>query len=192
VVVKTGKKDYISIKEFAARAGVSNQAVYQRLDKNLKKFVKVVENRKYIDIAALDEYSIKQVDQDVEKTDKQNEDLNKQLINSIKGDKVDETGNKPESLENMLVNTLQDALKALTAQLEVKDRQISELNERLREAQELNRNNQILLGSEQSRTNPVLLAGAGGGKDGVAPDEDDDKRRNEKKRGFWGLFRKGD
>jgi len=55
--------------------------------------------------------------------------------------------------------TLQEALQVLSRQLETKDQQIADLNERLKEAQELNKNNQILLGSEQTRTNPALLMG---------------------------------
>ena len=48
--------EYLSIKDFAKRAGVSQQAIYKQLNNKLKKYVKVVENKKYLHISALDEY----------------------------------------------------------------------------------------------------------------------------------------
>ena len=119
---------YISIKEFAYQIGVSPQAIYQRLDKDLKPFLKVIENKKKLSIEAFKLFALKGVEQPIDK-----------------------------AFDNQLVKTLQDTLKILSRQLETKDQQIADLNERLKEAQELNKNNQILLGSEQSRTNPALL-----------------------------------
>lgn len=48
-------KEYISIAEFAEQAGVSKQAVYQRLNKSLKAYVKAVDGKKSIDIRALED-----------------------------------------------------------------------------------------------------------------------------------------
>jgi len=121
---------YISIKEFARQIGVSSQAVYQRLDKDLKPFLKVINNKKKLDIQAF------------------------KLLNL-------ENTEQPEIKENdkQLTSSLQETLKILSRQLEAKDQQIADLNERLKEAQELNKNSQILLGNEQSRTNSVLQIG---------------------------------
>ena len=49
-------KEYISIKDFASRARISKQRVYQLLEKKLKPYCKVVENKKYIDISALNDF----------------------------------------------------------------------------------------------------------------------------------------
>ncbi|MDR3046767.1 MAG: hypothetical protein LBU51_04015 [Bacteroidales bacterium] len=148
--------EYISIKEFATRAGVTTQAIYQRIDKDLQSYFKIVGNKKCLNISALEMFSLKQ-------DDKQPQD-------------------NLQTVDNSLVSTLQETLKVLTAQLEVKDIQISELNERLKEAQELNRNNQFLLGSEQIRTNPALLTG-------IDPPAQDENPPIKKKR-FWNLFKK--
>ena len=43
-------QEYISIADFAERAGVSKQAVYQRLNKSLKAYVKDVDGKKSINI----------------------------------------------------------------------------------------------------------------------------------------------
>ena len=123
---------YISVKEFAQQIGISSQAVYQRLDKDLKQFVKVVDNKKKLNTKAFELFDLKEIVRPVDKV-----------------------------VDNQLTTTLQETLKILSKQLETKDQQIADLNERLKESQELNKNNQILLGGEQSRTNPVLLTGDG-------------------------------
>jgi hypothetical protein len=152
--------EYISIKEFAARAGVTTQAIYQRLDKDLQIYFKIIDKKKCLNISALELFILKPVD------------------NEIQADL--------QRIDKDIVNSLQATLKVLTAQLEVKDkqleakdRQISELHERLKEAQELNRNNQILLGSEQTRTNPALLMNG-----------ETEKQPPVKKKSFWNLFKK--
>ena len=62
---------YISIRDFSQRAGVSPQAIYQRLDKDLLNYIQVVENRKMIEESALELFSVKeplkQVDKEVDK-----------------------------------------------------------------------------------------------------------------------------
>lgn len=47
------KEEYISISEFARRAGVSRQAIQQRLDTTLREYVKVEQGRKRISINGL-------------------------------------------------------------------------------------------------------------------------------------------
>ena len=49
-------KDYMSIKDFAIKVGVSQQAIYKQLNNKLKKYLKVVDNKKYLHISALKEY----------------------------------------------------------------------------------------------------------------------------------------
>jgi hypothetical protein len=56
-------KEYITIKQFAERVGVSNQAVYQRLNKDLDKYIKVVDNKKMLSIKALELFNVKAVEQ---------------------------------------------------------------------------------------------------------------------------------
>lgn len=45
--------EYISISEFAKRAGVSRQAIQQRLDTSLSRFIKVVQGKKLLHINGL-------------------------------------------------------------------------------------------------------------------------------------------
>ena len=50
------RKEYLTIKEFAEAAGVSKQAVYQRLTGALKPYVSIRDGIKYVNIKALELY----------------------------------------------------------------------------------------------------------------------------------------
>lgn len=67
------EKEYLSIKDFAAAVGVSQQAVYKQLNNKLKPYLKVVENKKMLDIAALELFK---------KQEKTNQ-VEQQLINML-------------------------------------------------------------------------------------------------------------
>lgn len=112
---KDEKREYITIAEFSERAGVSKQAIYQRLNKGLKEYFKVTDGVKMLNISALEELYGKDPEQDVEQEIEQ------------------------ESQEN------QDIIKALLEQLRVKDQQIADLNERLADEQKNHGRTQMLL-----------------------------------------------
>lgn len=46
-------ENYLTIKEFADFVGISTQAVYQRLDKDLKEYYKVIDGKKYLEKSVL-------------------------------------------------------------------------------------------------------------------------------------------
>lgn len=47
-------EEYISVADFAKRAGVSRQLVYRRIDNELTEYCKLVDNRKMLNIRALE------------------------------------------------------------------------------------------------------------------------------------------
>lgn len=96
--------NYITVSEFATKAGISKQRVYQLLNKSLKEFVQEVDGKKVIDIKGLELFENNENHSRVEQAFKQ--DLNKSLI-----------------------DTLQTTIAVLQKQLEEKDRQIAELTE---------------------------------------------------------------
>lgn len=116
---KNEKREYITIAEFAEKAGVSKQAIYQRLNKGLKEYFKVVDGVKMLNIKALEELYGKELEQDIEQEIEQ------------------------ESQENSQEN--QDIIKVLLEQLRVKDQQIADLNERLADEQKNHGRTQLLL-----------------------------------------------
>lgn len=101
-------QQYISIKEFASAAGVSQQAVYKALNKRLKPYFKLINGQKMLDIKALgDIYGIPHIEKDEQ------------------GIKQDYKGN-----DKLLINLLMEQIK-------VKDREISDLHELLNHEQQL-------------------------------------------------------
>lgn len=111
-------EQYITVSEFSKRANVTKQYVYQQLDKKLKEFVKVIDNKKMLNIKALElfnqEDSKQVVDQDL------NQLLNKQ------------------------VDSLNKQIESLLDQLKAKDEQIRELNKSVSKTQELLNQEQTL------------------------------------------------
>lgn len=90
--------EYISISEFAKRAGVSRQAVYKRMDE-LNRWLKVDNGKKTIDIKALEIFN---------------------------GTKTTTEVDNSEALLRMV--------SMLEKELEIKNKQIEELNARLKES----------------------------------------------------------
>lgn len=110
---------YITVKEFAERAGVSAQAVYKALNKKLSPYLKEVDGKKMLNIRALRE---------------------------IYG--VPETKEDEQNIDNELISFFK-------AQLEVKDRQITELQKLLDQQQQLTLKAQIRLEMlEQKEADP--------------------------------------
>jgi hypothetical protein len=115
-------KEYISIKEFAARANISKQRVYQLLEKKLKPYCKTIENKKYIDISALEEFQ-------------------NQKFSTIENNELETIFKKnPETREKYnfqsLERTIENIVESFNKQLETKDKQINELTNMLKSIQE--------------------------------------------------------
>jgi hypothetical protein len=191
---------FLSIKEFAKMAKVSPQAVYKRLDKDLKEYFKVIDGKKSIKIEALKQFEVqpefKPTIQPVDNHFKPYiQPVDNRFSTTLNPEKTRNTAisdpvNLNESfqpvdnhfkpnvkpVDNQLTTRLNQTLKILSDQLFEKDKQISELNERLKEANELNRNNQILIGRQQEKTKQI---------------EEINQTISPVKKFFWDRFRKG-
>lgn len=102
------EKDFLTVKEFAERAGISTQRVYQLLAGDLQEYCKVIASTKYVHISALERFEKKQTCKDLQ----------------------EELTPLAKALQDQ-IDTLQKHNDLLTQQLEVKDRQISTLTESL-------------------------------------------------------------
>jgi transcriptional regulator with XRE-family HTH domain len=100
-------KEYLTIKEFADAAGVSKQAVYQRLTGTLKPYVSVKDGVKYLNIRALELYK---GDDAVKKLKKNNQEES----NSVQVDSM---------------------VELLKRELDQKNKQIDELHKLLEQSQ---------------------------------------------------------
>jgi len=124
------ENQYISIKEFASAVGVTQQAVYKQLNNKLKPYLKVVENKKMLDISALELFSKKEELNQVE-----------QPVQQQFNDKLNEK----------LIEMLQKELEEKGKQLAEKDKQIAELQSSLKEAHNLLSQEQTLHGIASKR-----------------------------------------
>ena len=72
-------KKYYTVAEFAKKASISKQAVYQSLDKKLNKYVKEVDGKKYIARDAFSVFNSKLIDSTLEKILIQLEEKDRQI-----------------------------------------------------------------------------------------------------------------
>lgn len=108
------KDEYISITEFAKRAGVSRQAVYKRLSTDLSTEFTEVDNQKMIKVSALRLFAVNQV---------VNETVNQ----------VDSNSNENEPLLRT-ISMLEKELSIKNQQIESQNRQLEDYSNRLKES----------------------------------------------------------
>lgn len=104
-------KQYITVSEFSKRANVTRQYVYQQLDKKLKEFVKVVDNKKMLNIKALELFT---QEEDCKVVEQQ---FSQQLNNQV--------------------DSLNKQIESLLDQLKAKDEQIKDLSTMVKQEQAL-------------------------------------------------------
>lgn len=116
-------KRLLSVAEYAARKGISKQAVYKQLNNKLKEFVVVVDSQKYIDIAALG----LEVEQQIEQHSTQDEQPIEQPKSPFWERQIEE---KDKQIESLL-------------------RQIESLQQQNSKLTDLLQNSQVLLAAEK-------------------------------------------
>lgn len=168
------KNEYISISEFAAAAGVSQQSVYKRLrnkDDAIQPFFKKIGGKKYIS-----KYAIDVIYREEEPHETTQEEQTEEPQEEPKEEKTN---------DNILLEILQQQLETLRNELEVKNKQIENLNDRLAEANNLiNQQQQLHLLDTQRMA--ALEAAA----EEETKEEEIKQEEEPKKRGFLGLFKK--
>ena len=126
------KEEYLSISEFAKRAGVSVQAVYKRLGKDLQPWLRVENGKKTLNSKALQVFSGEKSSTEVESVDALKKAL--ELI-------ADQN------------ETLKAELAIKNEQIREQSRQIAEISERLKESH-------LLIDHQQKLTAAGLLTTA--------------------------------
>lgn len=128
--------DYLTVSEFARRAGVTKQSVYQRIQGRLKKYVKDLNGQKVIHIKALHEVYGIDLEQGFE------QDLNK--------------GSQGQNaMEMAVIDMLRAELETKNQQLQEKDKQITSLTAALEHTtQALNAAQALHAGTMQQQLGP--------------------------------------
>ena len=161
-------KGFISVSDYAKLRGVSVAAVYKRLGGSLKPYYKEIDGKKFLSVDVLEAEGIKPVEKGIQPG------IKPQEVQEHPGE--EEQAGTPGSQDTTPAAFLV-ALEALERQLSEKDRQIQRLQDEaaelrqeaaakdkfiqeqasrltllLEQSQELQRNNQILLGMSQGAT----------------------------------------
>lgn len=113
------EQQYLTVKQFAERAGVSTQRIYQLLTKSLQEFCKTENGTKYISAAGLSVFS-KTALQPVAKDLPSNlQELAKDLPSDL------------QEKDNLETELLKETIEALRQQLTVKDGQLAAMDAQL-------------------------------------------------------------
>lgn len=128
---------YLTIKEFADIVGISTQAVYQRLDKDLKEFYTVIDNKKYLDknVLSLFKDTIQKNENSSDMVafiKNENEILTKQIEekNILLAKQLDDLQSicQAKDLLTKQIENLNEQIENLKKELIIKDNKIFELN----------------------------------------------------------------
>lgn len=125
--------EYMSVAEFADRAGCSKQAVYQQLNKKLKPYVKVIDGKKTINSKALREVYGKEIQPENQSVVKEvDQGLNKELIAELR----DQLVKKDQEIEKLLRMLEREQAQVAIAQSQIQqlqDKQHQETEEKKEE-----------------------------------------------------------
>ena len=149
----TQQNDYITIAEYATRRGVSVSAVYKRLGGTLAKYVKIIDGKRYLSVEALVEEGITPPVEKVEEGLKTAEQTARAVQVAL-GAREKQRAEKDKQIAR-----LQEEAQELRKSNAEKDvfiqQQAGKLVLLLEQSQELQRNNQFLLGVEKGITPPA-------------------------------------
>ena len=139
----------MTIKEFAAAVGISEQAVYKQLNGKLSTFSTRLNGKKAIKIEALREYGFNQIQPEIQlfKPDIQ---LFQPKFNQELSEKEAEINRLKEQIQQQKVDDLSRQVEELKEQIREKNHQIGSLHDLLRESQAaLSRQQQLAALQEQ-------------------------------------------
>lgn len=144
-------EEYLTIKQFAAAAGVSEQAIYKRLNKSLKPYYRVIDGKKMIDKEALALYANSTSQSTPQPTVVK--PVESPAFKALHAE-VEETDNSTSSTtssttEKEQIQALNRMIDMVQKELDIKNKQIEDLNNRLAEALKTVEAQNILISQQQ-------------------------------------------
>ena len=128
--------EYLSVKQFSERAGVSSQAVYKQLNNKLKKFKKVENGKTYVNIRGLSCF------------------VSTNSTNVVQP--VEQLSTNVEQPVEQMIELLKEQLKAKDEQIRALNEQLKAKDETLKNAMRITENTQILLKNKQEKSMPAI------------------------------------
>lgn len=180
MIEKSGKL-FLTVREFAQRAGVSNQAIYKQTKSQLSTYVSTIDNQKYIDSKALSDVFGIDIDNLVD-----NQVDNQKINTESTAAAADQQQNQPDVSKELL--------EMLKEEIKKKDQQIEKLQESLDKAytqiSEMAQKAQYITAADKTekimmqQTDDKII-------DPAADNNNDVDEKKELKKSFWQrLFRK--
>ena len=145
-----GKKAFYTVAEAAELLGVSRQAIYQALNKQLKPFSSKVDGKIVIEAAAFSDMSDKQLNKQVDKENDNRQSNIQALVQEV--DKLKNQLHEVEKREEILRIQLAEAQKRedmLNEYLDYLKQQIKEKDEQIRKSDETIKKLNIALDQQQ-------------------------------------------
>lgn len=173
--------DLLSVKEYAARQGMTEQAAYKQIRTGKILSVELQENgkpKKYVFVLSQEGQDIAAGSPEQIQSPALDPDAATDAEDLHKGPATEK-----EPAEDPTGAALEKAIAALTAQLEEKDRQISRLTELLSQSQQLQAHSQKLLEQGTQQQEPIPVQEPEEPKPEPAPQEEPEPPK--KKRSFW-------
>lgn len=128
------------VEQISELTKISKVTIYKKFKLNeLQQYIVKKQGKAYVD-----EEGFNLIKQNLNLTDKLNEKSNSEDIESDENSYIATDNEDLINVKNDLINSLNEQVEFLKEQLSIKDIQIQELNERLKQEQDLNKNNQIL------------------------------------------------
>ena len=129
-------EEYLSVKEFAELAKISKQAAYQQIKGRLKSFVKVEQGKTLINKSAYFQYY----------AEGQSSQVDKEF--SSQSSQVEQP--KEQDNVTLLLDMLKSELEEKNKQIAIKDKQIQDLSDRLKEAMQLTKEAQYITAADKT------------------------------------------
>jgi hypothetical protein len=155
-----------SIQEASKKLNISRMTIYNKIRTypELKKFIKVKNNVKYLMPEGLDLIKNSKIDNnildnsksDVKEIDNNNHTLESNIDYKILLKNFDNLQNEFYNNKNNFTESLQDQIQLMKSQLEEKDRQLESKDKQLESKDELLKNFQVLLKVEQENNTKLL------------------------------------
>ena len=180
MIEKSGKI-FLTVREFAQKAGVSNQAIYKQTKNQLSIYVSIIDNQKFIDSKALiDVFGI---------------DVDNLVDNQVVNQKInaEKTAAAADQQQNQS-DVSKELLEMLKEEIKKKDQQIEKLQESLDKAytqiSEMAQKAQYITAAD--KTEKIMMQQANDkGVDPAADSNNDIDVKEEPKKSFWQrLFKK--
>lgn len=121
--------EWIRVKEFSERAGISVQAVYKQLNKKLKPYLIVIDGKKMLNIKALEDVYGKTEQQETQPV---KQEMNEKLLNQLIA-QLEEKDRQINELHRLLANTQMQLTESLHTVQMLEDKQKAEQQEEQKE-----------------------------------------------------------